>query len=70
MTDGTDPGQPSGSRAGSRFRISLVTLQIALFMAQLVAAGLFLRSLVDVTRANLGLDPRNVVTFRVAPERS
>ena len=43
-------GQPSGARSAARFRTSLVTAQIALSMALLVAAGLFIKSLVNVSR--------------------
>jgi predicted permease len=60
-------GQPSGARAASRFRTVLATSQIALSMALLVAAGLFMKSLVNISRVELGLNPNNVVTFRVAP---
>jgi len=51
-------GQPSGARAASRFRTSLATTQIALSMALLVSAGLFARSLFNVSRVQLGLRPR------------
>jgi predicted permease len=61
-------GQPSGSRAAVRFRFSLATAQIALSMALLVAAGLFARSLFNVSRVDLGLRIDNLVTFAVAPE--
>jgi predicted permease len=61
-------GQPSGARAAARFRTTLATAQIALSMALLVSAGLFTRSLLNVSRVNLGLTPENVITFRVSPE--
>src|SRR5690606_5542748 len=61
-------GQPSGARSAARFRTGLVTAQIALSMALLVSAGLFIRSLVNVSRVNLGMDTSNVVTFGVSPE--
>jgi predicted permease len=61
-------GQPSGARAAVRFRTSLATLQIALSMALLVSAGLFTRSLFNVSRVDLGLNVENLVTFSVAPE--
>ena len=64
----TTLGQPSGARAAQRFRSTLVTAQIALSMALLVAAGLFIKSLSNVSRVDLGLDPENVVIFRVSPE--
>jgi predicted permease len=60
-------GQPSGARAASRFRTTLVTIQIALSMALLIAAGLFIKSLTNVTRVDLGLRTDNVVTFRTSP---
>jgi hypothetical protein len=44
-------GQPAGATVGAaRFRTSLVTAQIALSMALLVAAGLFVKSLLNVSR--------------------
>ncbi|MBW3552917.1 MAG: ABC transporter permease [Gemmatimonadetes bacterium] len=61
-------GQPSGSRSAARFRTSLVTAQIALSMALLVAAGLFIRSLTNISRVDLGLRADNMVTFALSPE--
>lgn len=60
-------GQPSGARTAARFRAALATAQIALAMTLLVAAGLFVRSLVNVSSVELGLDPDHVVSFAVAP---
>ena len=62
--------QLSGHRGAARFRSSLVTVQIALASALLISAGLFLRSLVNVTRADLGVRVDDVVTFRLAPRQS
>ena len=50
--------------------LSLVTSQIALSMALLISAGLFVRSLMKVSRVDLGLKIDNVVTFGVSPELS
>ena len=61
-------GQPSGAKAAARFRVSLATAQIALAMMLLVSAGLFTKSLVNVARASLGLNPEQVVTFGVSPQ--
>jgi predicted permease len=61
-------GQPSGARAAARFRMILVTAQIALSTTLLVSAGLFLKSLVNVSRVDLGLEVENLATFRIAPE--
>ena len=63
-------GKHSGTRAATRFRSSLVTAQIALSMALLIGAGLFVRSLINVSRENLGIRTENVVTFTLAPERN
>ena len=63
----TNLGQPAGARAAQRFRSHLVTAQIALSMSLLVAAGLFIKSLMNVNQIELGLDPENIVAFRVSP---
>jgi putative ABC transport system permease protein len=63
-------GQPSGARAAARFRTVLVTTQIALSMALLISAGLFVRSLMNVSRVDLGLNVDNVITFGLSPELS
>jgi predicted permease len=60
-------GQAAGTRAVRRFRTALATAQIALSMALLASAGLFTRSLVNVSRVNLGLEPDQIVTFGVSP---
>ena len=60
-------GQPSGARAAARFRTSLATAQIALSMALLISAGLFARSLLNVSRVDLGLRTERLVVFGVAP---
>jgi predicted permease len=61
-------GQLSGARAAARFRTSLVTVQIALSMALLVSAGLFIKSLMNISKVDLGLKTENVVTFGISPE--
>jgi predicted permease len=61
-------GQPSGARTAARFRSSLVTAQIALSMALLVAAGFFIKSLANVSRVDLGLNVDNVIAFGVSPQ--
>jgi predicted permease len=63
-------GQPSGTRAAARFRGSLVTGQIALSMILLVAAGLFIKSLINISQVELGLQPAGLVTFSVSPQRN
>ncbi len=61
-------GQPSGAKGAARFRVSLVTAQIALAMMLLTSAGLFIKSLRNVTRVDLGLNIDNVVMFAISPE--
>ena len=63
-------GKLSGGRAAARFRSSLVTTQIALSMALLMFAGLFIKSLANVSRVQLGLNVDNVVAFTVSPVRN
>lgn len=55
----------SGGREGtyrSRLRAVLTVVQAALSVVLLVGAGLFLRSLVNVRRVDLGIEPDRVVT--------
>jgi predicted permease len=63
-------GQIAGGRAAQRFRAGLVTAQIALSTALLISAGLFLKSLSNVSRVDLGISIDNVVTFAVSPLRA
>ena len=60
-------GQPSGAKAAARFRVTLATAQIALSMALLIAAGLFTKSLSNITHVELGLKAEKLVVFGVAP---
>jgi len=60
-------GQPAAARSAARFRSVLVTAQIALSMALLLAAGLFIKSLVNISRVDLGIERENLVTFSLAP---
>ena len=63
-------GQPSGARAAARFRSALVTAQIALSMALLLAAGFFIKSLANVSRIDLGLETENLIAFSLSPEQN
>ena len=65
LRDGS--GKTSATRGAARFRTSLVTAQIALSMALLASAGLFIRSLDNVSRVSLGVDIDHLATFRIAP---
>jgi predicted permease len=61
-------GQPGGSGAARRFRQVLATTQIMLAMALLASAALFTKSLVNVTRVELGVKVDHLLTFGISPE--
>jgi len=61
-------GQLSSARASARFRTALVTAQIALSMALLISAGLFIKSLANVSRVDLGIRVDSVVMFGISPQ--
>ncbi|MDH3424033.1 MAG: ABC transporter permease, partial [Gemmatimonadota bacterium] len=50
-----------------RYRSVLVTLQFALSLSLLAGAGLFIKSLSNVSRVDLGLQAEGVVTFSLSP---
>jgi predicted permease len=61
-------GQPGGPKAARRFRTTLATVQIAMSMALLVPAGLFAKSLFNVSHVDLGLKADHMMLFSIAPE--
>jgi predicted permease len=61
-------GQPSGARSAAWFRSGLVTTQVALSMLLLAGAGLFVKSLFNVSRAELGVKTDHIATFGVSPQ--
>lgn len=63
-------GQITGGKGAARFRSTLVTVQIALSMMLLISAGLFLKSLVNISRVDLGVKVDQIVTFGLSPERN
>jgi predicted permease len=60
-------GKQSSERSATRFRTSLVTVQIALSMALLISAGLFIKSLRNVSRVDLGIKIDHIATFGISP---
>jgi predicted permease len=60
-------GKQTGVRSAARFRTSLVTAQIALSMSLLMIAGLFVKSLRNVSAVDLGLKIDHVTAFAIAP---
>jgi len=75
---GASPGQimnAQGTRAVSgrgsaRFRAVLTTAQIAFSMVLLVLAGLFTRSLSNITHEDLGIDVDSLVNFGITAQLS
>lgn len=63
-------GRNSPSRAANGFRNVMATLQIALSMTLLIAAGLFAKSLYNVSQVDLGLEADHLASFSIAPERN
>jgi predicted permease len=63
-------GSIAGHRHARRFRSALVTAQITLASALLISAGLFLKSLVNVSRVDLGVRVDDVATFSISPQRA
>ncbi len=61
-------GRNSPSRAANGFRNVMATLQIALSMTLLIAAGLFAKSLYNVSQVELGLEVERLTSFSIAPE--
>jgi putative ABC transport system permease protein len=58
-------GAPRGARV---FRLSLVTGQLALSLVLVIMAGLLSKTLVNLTRVELGFEPDRLVTFRIEPD--
>ena len=58
-----------GSRSQGRIRFALVSAEIALALALLAAAGLLVRSALEMGRVQPGFDPKGVLTARVTLPR-
>src|SRR5205807_10516602 len=61
-------GQPSGAKGAARARLALATSQIALAMMLLASSGFFVKSLVNVSRIDLGIKADHVATFGLSPD--
>ena len=67
LKEGTRTSRSSGSR---RARRALVVAEVALAVIALSGAGMLLRSLANLQRAELGFDPHSVLTAKVSPLQS
>jgi len=61
-------GQPSGAKGAARVRLLLATSQIALAMMLLASSGFFVKSLLNVSRVDLGFKVDRVATFGLSPD--
>ena len=60
-------GRGSAARMSARLRNGLAAVELALATVLLIAAGLFIQSLVNLERVQLGFDPRGLLSFQLAP---
>ncbi|HYL76839.1 MAG TPA: ABC transporter permease [Bryobacteraceae bacterium] len=67
-TLGDESAKASSSRGGVRLRKTLVSLQVTISIVLLVPTGLFLKSLVNLLRVDLGIRTANVIGFRITPQ--
>src|SRR5207249_905296 len=56
--------------AVSRLSKGLIVVQVALSLLLLVGAGLFIRTLYNLERVNLGFNQENLLLFRLQPQQS
>lgn len=63
-------GRSGASRFSSRMRSLLVTGQIALALALLTISGLFIQSMFNVARVDLGMNIDQVVQFQISPAQN
>ena len=61
-------GQSGSAGAANRFRRSLVTAQVAISLLLLICAGLFARSLANLSNIDLGLRVDHLLTFSISPK--
>jgi len=67
LRDGGRSGRSTGS---ARFGSALVVLQTAIAVVLLVGGGLLMKSISGMRNQDLGFDPHNVLTLRLAPPAS
>jgi putative ABC transport system permease protein len=70
LAKGLRQDERSNAGSGGRLRTWLVAGEVALSVVQLAGAGLLFRSLVGLQSVAPGVDPENVLTFRVSLARA
>jgi predicted permease len=63
-----EAGNVSGTVATARVRKALVCVQVTVSAVLLIPTGLFLKSLVNLTHVDLGIQTENLVGFSVSPQ--
>ena len=63
-----ESGQSSGTRGTAHVRKALVCAQVMISAVLLIPTGLFLKSLVNLLRVDLGIRTENVIGFSISPE--
>nr|MBA3763627.1 ABC transporter permease [Chthoniobacterales bacterium] len=58
-------GRSGGGAKSQRVRNGLVVAEVALALTLLIGAGLMLRSFLAIQNSDLGINPKNTLTFRV-----
>src|SRR4029079_5642770 len=58
-------GQIAGGRSAARFRAGSVSAQISLSMGLLIMSALFLKSLMNVSKVDLGIKVDEIATFQI-----
>jgi predicted permease len=61
-----DSGRTTGSRGNQRLRGAFVAAEVAMAIVLLAGSGLLVRSFVRLASAELGFEPRGVLTMRVS----
>lgn len=56
----------TASRAGTRLRALLVICEVALALAVLISAGLLVATARNITRVDVGFEPRQLLTFQLS----
>ena len=68
LNDVLKQGGRSVVRSRSALGKSLLVVQVAISLMLLVGAGLFLRTLTNLRRVDVGFDARNLLLFRINPQ--